>query len=113
LLSGSNLFLVWVRSLENVVYRIGFVLVMVLAVTLGVVIGALNPQVVAVDLLWFSLAWPLGLTLICVLLTGLLLGLLLSALFSTWPARLQLRKVQKELRNKTEASTGMLDPTDV
>jgi len=86
---------------------------MVLAVTLGVVIGALNPQVVAVDLLWFSLTWPLGLALICVLLTGLLLGLLLAALFSTWPTRLQLRKAQKELRTRAEASVGMLDPTDV
>lgn len=100
-------------SLEKIVYRIGFILVMVLATTLGVVIGALNPQIVAVDLLWFAVSWPLGLTLICVLLTGLLLGLILMALFSTWPMKLQLRKAERTLKGKPPASLSPLDSADV
>lgn len=94
-------------------YRIGFILVVVLAITLGVVIGALNPQIVAVDLLWFAVAWPLGLTLICVLLTGLLLGLVLTGLLSVWPLKLQLRKAEKELKSKSPVPTGLMDSTDV
>ncbi len=94
-------------------YRIGFILVVVLAITLGVVIGALNPQIVAVDLLWFAVAWPLGLTLICVLLTGLLLGLVLTGLLSVWPLKLQLRKAEKELKSKTPVSSSLMDSADV
>lgn len=78
-------------------YRIGFIFVVVLAITLGVVIGALNPEIVNVDLLWFQLAWPLGLTLICVLILGALIGLGLIGLFTLWPMKLRLRKVEKQL----------------
>jgi uncharacterized membrane protein YciS (DUF1049 family) len=84
---------------------------MVLAITLGVVIGTLNPQIVNVDLLWFQLAWPLGLTLICVLILGALLGSLLIGLFSVWPMKLRLRKAEKQSKNnaQTSASTGSPD----
>jgi len=81
------------------VYRIGFIFVVVLAITLGVVIGTLNPEIVNMDLLWFQLAWPLGLTLICVLILGALIGLLLMGLFTLWPMKLRLRKVEKQLAN--------------
>ncbi|MDZ4730572.1 MAG: lipopolysaccharide assembly protein LapA domain-containing protein [Xanthomonadales bacterium] len=80
-------------------YRIGFIFVVVLAITLGVVIGTLNPEIVNMDLLWFQLAWPLGLTLICVLILGALIGLLLMGLFTLWPMKLRLRKVEKQLAN--------------
>jgi uncharacterized membrane protein YciS (DUF1049 family) len=95
------------------VYRIGFILVMVLAVSLGVVIGALNPQIVSVDLLWFNLAWPLGLTLICVLLAGVMLGLVLTGLFSVWPLKVQLRKARKELGSHSTNSSTRMDIADV
>lgn len=78
-------------------FRIGILLVMLLAITLGVVTGSLNPQIVEVDLLWFQLAWPLGLTLICVLVFGMLLGLLLTCLLSVWPTKMRLRKAEKQL----------------
>ena len=78
-------------------YRIGFAFIMVLAITLGVVIGTLNPEIVNVDLLWFQLAWPLGLTLICVLILGALIGLMLLGLFTVWPMKLRLRKAEKQL----------------
>ena len=90
-------------------FRIGFVLVMLLAITLGVVTGSLNPQIVNVDLLWFQLAWPLGLTLICVLVFGALLGLLITCLFSVWPLKMRLRKAEKNLSLKQPVEPGMTD----
>jgi uncharacterized integral membrane protein len=82
---------------------------MLLAISLGVVTGSLNPQIVNVDLLWFRLAWPLGLTLICVLVFGALLGLLLSCLFSVWPMKIRLRKAEKQLSLKLPLEPGMTD----
>ena len=78
-------------------YRIGLLLVMVLAIALGVVIGTLNPAMVTVDLLWFQLDWPLGLSLIFVLVTGALLGLAACWLFVAWPTRVRLRRAEKLL----------------
>ncbi len=68
---------------------------MVLAIAAGVVAGVLNPVVVNVDLLWMQLEWPLGLTLICVLVLGILLGLLLISIFIVWPLQMRLRKAEK------------------
>ncbi|HET6564383.1 MAG TPA: lipopolysaccharide assembly protein LapA domain-containing protein [Xanthomonadales bacterium] len=90
-------------------FRIGFVLVMLLAITLGVVTGSLNPQIVNVDLLWFQLAWPLGLILICILVLGALLGLLLVCLFAVWPLKMRLRKAEKQLSLHVPSTTDMTD----
>ena len=76
-------------------YRIGFFVVVVLAVGLGLVVGALNHTVVQLDLLWFQLQWPLGLALLAALAVGLLLGMLLVWLFSVFPLQMQLRKLRK------------------
>lgn len=82
---------------------------MLLAITLGIVTGSLNPQIVNVDLLWFQLAWPLGLTLICVLVFGTLLGLLLTCLFSVWPTKMRLRKAEKQLSLRPPPEPGLTD----
>ncbi len=90
-------------------FRIGFVLVVLFAIVLGIVTGALNPAIVNVDLLWFQLAWPLGLTLICVLVLGVLVGLLLASLFSIWPLRMRLRKAEKQLASRSPVEASMTD----
>jgi uncharacterized membrane protein YciS (DUF1049 family) len=89
------------------VYRIGFFIVVVLAIALGVVVGTLNPTVVPVDLLWAQLNWPLGLTLICALVFGILAGLALSWLFTVLPLRMRLRRAEKGLQGIA------LTPSDV
>jgi uncharacterized membrane protein YciS (DUF1049 family) len=76
---------------------------MVLAITLGVVIGTLNPLLVTVDLLWFQVDWPLGLVLICILILGVLLGLALCWLFTVWPLKLRLRKADKLAASGSQA----------
>ena len=62
-------------------YRIGFIIVAVLAIALGLLIGTLNSDTVGVDLLWVQLQWPLGLLILCVFAVGLLTGLLLIWFF--------------------------------
>ncbi len=83
---------------------------MVLAITLGVVIGSLNSQIVNVDFLWFQLVWPLGLTLICVLMLGILIGFLLIGLFALWPMKFRLRKAEKQLHNNALIAASMDNP---
>ena len=73
-------------------YRIGFIIVAVLAIALGLLIGTLNSDTVGVDLLWVQLQWPLGLLILCVFAVGLLTGLLLIWFFSVVPLRARLRK---------------------
>jgi len=76
-------------------YRIAFILITAVAVATGLLVGTLNSEVVALDLLWVQVEWPLGLILLCAAGAGLLLGLLLNWLFSTLPLRARLRKAAR------------------
>ena len=73
-------------------YRIGFIVVAVLAIALGLLIGTLNSDATSVDLLWVQLQWPLGLLLLCVFAVGLFTGLLMAWIFGIMPLRARLRK---------------------
>lgn len=75
-------------------YRILFLIVMILAIALGLLVGTLNHEVVGVDLMWVQLHWPLGLVLLLALFAGVLLGLLLAWLFRILPLRLQLGRAK-------------------
>jgi len=76
-------------------YRIAFIIVTTLAIALGLLIGTLNSDVTSLDLLWFQLAWPLGLIVLGATVAGLLLGLLLAWFFSILPLRARLRKAAR------------------
>ena len=71
-------------------YRIGFIIVAVLAIALGLLLGTLNSDTVSVDLLWVQLQWPLGLLILCVLVVGVLAGLLLDWFFGMMPLKARL-----------------------
>jgi uncharacterized integral membrane protein len=73
-------------------YRIGFILVAVLAVTLGLLVGTLNSTAVHLDLLWIQLDWPLGLIVLLSLTAGILIALALTWVSVVMPLRLRLRK---------------------
>ena len=77
-------------------YRIGFIIVAVLAIALGLLLGTLNSDTVSVDLLWVQLQWPLGLLILCVLVVGLLAGLLLAWFFGMVPLKARLRKTRNK-----------------
>ena len=75
-------------------FRIGFIVVTVLAIAVGLLLGTLNADPVSIDLLWVQLEWPLGLVIIFGFTSGILFGLLLSWIFAILPLRLRLRKSQ-------------------
>lgn len=75
-------------------YRILFIIVMILAVALGLLVGTLNSDLVQVDLLWVQIKWPLGLLILSASTFGLLIGLVLAWFFSVLPLRSQLRKAR-------------------
>ena len=77
-------------------YRIGLIIVAVLAIALGLLIGTLNSDTVSVDLLWVQLQWPLGLLILCVFAAGFLIGMTLLWFFGMMPLRARLRKSTRE-----------------
>ena len=76
--------------------RIGFGLIAVLAIALGLVVGTFNADPVHLDLLWLQLDWPLGLLILIAFAAGLLLGICLIFLSHVFPLRLRNRKLQAE-----------------
>ena len=88
-------------------YRIGFFIVLILAVTLGLLIGTLNHEVVVVDLLWVHVKWPLGLSLLSAMSIGLLTGLILVWFFSVLPLRMRLRKFRQQKGDAASYSDRM------
>lgn len=77
-------------------HRLGFILLAILAIGLGLIVGTLNHGAVTVDLLWVQIHWPLGLVLICALAAGVMAGILLCWLFSVLPLRVQLRRARRQ-----------------
>lgn len=89
-------------------YRIFFIIVLILAVALGLLVGTLNADLVKVDLLWVQLEWPLGLLILSASVFGLFLGLILAWLLSILPLRAQLRKVRAR---DSQSTPGALNTT--
>ncbi len=87
-------------------YRLGFILVAILAVGLGLVVGTLNHAVVPIDLLWFQVSWPLGLALIAALSAGVAAGIALCWLFSVLPLRMRLRRTRRAPPAREETPPG-------
>ncbi len=85
-------------------YRIGFIIVVTLAVAVGLLLGTLNSEAVSVDLLWVQIKWPLGLLILSATTAGLLLGLCLAWFFSILPLRVQLRKLRSQAQNNQSRS---------
>jgi uncharacterized integral membrane protein len=88
-------------------YRIFFIIVIVLAVAVGLLVGSLNSDAVPIDLLWVQFEWPLGLLILSIFAAGLLMGLCLAWFFSILPLRIQLRKIQNS--SLTPSSQSLKD----
>lgn len=91
------------------IYRIGFILLAMGAIVLGLVVGTLNSDPVAVDLLWVQLEWPLGLVILVSLVTGFSIGLLLLWMMTVLPLRLKLRKLGDTSRKKSDQAIESYD----
>lgn len=88
------------------IYRIGFIILALAAVALGLVVGTLNADPVSVDLLWVQIRWPLGLVMLVSLVLGFVIGLLILWLGSVVPLRIRMRKLRSE---SAAARSDLLD----
>ena len=83
---------------------------------LGLVVGALNPVSVSLDLLWLQFELPLGQALLAGFAIGLITGVAFMYVFRVLPARHRLRKAQNQLTRldppPREDTPGTLLPDD-
>ena len=78
--------------------RIGFILVAIAAIAVGLLVGALNSDMVQLDLLWVQLELSLGLVILLGFSLGVITGLSIVYLARIVPLRLQLRKARAALQ---------------
>jgi uncharacterized integral membrane protein len=76
--------------------RLGFGLIAILAVALGLLVGTFNSSRVVLDLVWVQVQWPLGLLILSAFAIGVVLGLGALYLSHVLPLRLKLRRAQAE-----------------
>ena len=84
--------------------KIGFILIAIFAVVVGLLLGTLNSSPVQLDLLWLQFELPLGLAILGGFSVGLLMGLGFLYLFRILPLRHQLRKARNRLAKQAPAS---------
>ena len=75
-------------------YRLMLYIFGAAAILAGLLVGTLNSEKVALDLLWLQLDWPLGVILVISFATGLLAGLTAVYLLAVIPLRISLRRKQ-------------------
>jgi uncharacterized integral membrane protein len=88
----------------------GFILMAVFAILIGLLVGTLNSDPVQLDLLWIQISLPLGLAILLGFAFGILTGLGLLYLARVLPLRIQLRKARAALNKKD--ITGSTSPDD-
>ena len=89
--------------------RLGFILVALVAIVVGLLVGTLNSSPVPLDLLWVQFELPLGLAILLGFSSGILLGLSAVYLARVLPLRLQLRKAQSALAKKENSDLSLPD----
>ena len=77
--------------------KVGFILIAILAIVVGLLVGTLNAGPVQLDLLWVQFELPLGLSILIGFSVGLVTGLGMIYLVRVLPLRLQLRKARSAL----------------
>ena len=83
-----------------IVKKIGFFLVAITAIVVGLLVGTLNSESVSLDLLWLQLDLPLGLAILLGFSLGVITGLGLLYFARILPLRFQLRKARTALRKQ-------------
>lgn len=84
--------------------KLGFILIAVFAVVVGLLVGTLNSDPVQLDLLWIQFELPLGLALLLGFSIGVLTGVIILYLLRIVPLRMQLRKARSQLSEKDRIS---------
>jgi putative membrane protein len=91
------------------VKRLGFILVAIVAIVIGLLVGTLNSSPVLLDLLWVQFELPLGLAILLGFSLGILLGLSAVYLARVLPLRLQLRKARAALSKQDNIDLSLPD----
>ena len=89
--------------------KIGFILVAIAAIVVGLLVGTLNSGPVLLDLLWVQLELPLGLSILLGFSLGLLAGLSIVYLGRVLPLRLALRKARASLTKSDTPEPNLTD----
>jgi putative membrane protein len=91
------------------VKKLGFILMAVLAIVVGLLVGTLNSNPVNLDLLWVQLELPLGLAILLGFSLGVISGLSVIYLARVLPLRLQLRKARTALLKQDSTDISLPD----
>lgn len=89
--------------------KVGFILVAVIAIVIGLLVGTLNADLVRLDLLWVQFELPLGLAILLGFSLGIILGLSMIYFARVLPLRLQLRKARAMASNQENAELILPD----
>jgi putative membrane protein len=89
--------------------RIGFILLAIAAVLIGLLVGTLNSDPVQLDLLWIQFESPLGLAILLGFSLGVVIGLAIIYFTRVLPLRLQLRKARAKLIKQDAADLNLPD----
>ena len=86
--------------------KLGFILIAIVAIVIGLLVGTLNSSPVQLDLLWVQFELPLGLAILLGFSLGVVSGLSVIYIARVLPLRLKLRKARAALvkQNNTDLS---------
>ena len=89
--------------------KLGFILVAILAVVVGLLVRTLNSGPVRLDLLWVQLELPLGMVILLGFSAGLLTGMGIIYFARVLPLRLKLHKARNALSQQDAADLILPD----
>jgi uncharacterized integral membrane protein len=89
------------------VKKLGFILMAVAAIVIGLLVGTLNADSVQLDLLWMQFEMPLGLALLIGFSVGVVLGLAAIYVVRVLPLRHQLRKARVALAKQDDSDLSL------
>jgi putative membrane protein len=96
-----------------IVKKIGFILMALVAIVVGLLVGTLNSGPVQLDLLWFQLELPLGLVILLGFSLGVITGLGMLYLARVLPLQLQLRKARATLLKRDNSTNQDIPGLDL
>lgn len=89
--------------------KLGFILIAIIAIVVGLLVGTLNSSPVQLDLLWIQFELPLGLAILLGFSLGVVSGLSVIYISRVLPLRLQLRKARAALVKQENTDLSLPD----
>ena len=89
--------------------KLGFILMAIAAIVVGLLVGTLNSSSVQLDLLWVQFELPLGLAILLGFSLGVISGLGAIYFARVLPLRLQLRKARTALLKQDSTDISLPD----